>query len=455
MKGTPFKIFIAVLMAGLIGIGGELFLVFHLNRLADGYSEILTEHIVNSEYIKNISGLLYKHQAITANHIAANSEELYNEYEAQAKDIEEQLNVLFDEFGKRMTGDRREQLFHLCYSDYRSYIQNAEVAFKFSREGSDETASYYVVNVMYVFVETVNEHLDDLQKLASEEMRAASDKMDEYIAASQTVGIICITGIIAAVIVCIILCVRITSGLDRHKKRLEIEVEEKNSDIRRHNEKMLELQNNIIIAMANLIESRDGDTGEHVKRTSRYVTMLAEAAQKKGLYPEILTDSYVELLAKAAPMHDIGKISVPDSILQKPGKLTPEEFERIKSHAPEGGRIIREVMEGIEEKEYVDIAATVAEGHHEKWDGGGYPSGLRGDDIPLSARIMAIADVFDALISKRCYKEAMPLDKAFGIISDSAGTHFDPELAQIFVSLRPDIESYLSDCRKNDNYAEI
>lgn len=445
MRGTPFKIFIAVLIAGLIGIAGEIFLVYHMNRLSDGYSEIITEHIVNTEYIHEISGLLYKHQAIAANHVAAESKVFYDEYEAQAKDIEEQLNVLFDEFGKRMTGDKREQLFHLCYSDYRSYLMNSEVAFKFSREGSDATASFYVVNVMYGFVETVNEHLDDLKQLASEEMQAASDRMDGYIAASRLVEKICITGIVAAVIVCIILCVRITSSLDRHKNRLELEVEEKTGDLRRHNEKMLELQNNIIIAMANLIESRDGDTGEHVKRTSRYVTMLAEAAQKKGLYPEMLTDSYVELLAKAAPMHDIGKISVPDSILQKPGKLTPEEFEWIKSHAPEGGRIIREVMDGIEEKEYVDIAATVAEGHHEKWDGSGYPSGLKGTEIPLSARIMAIADVFDALISKRCYKEAMSLDDAFRIISESAGTHFDPELAQIFVTLRPEIEEYLSD----------
>lgn len=445
MNGTPFKIFISVLMAGLIGIVGEIFLVCHINRLSEGYSEMISEHIVNSEYIHELSGLLYRHQAISANHVSADSDVLYDKYEAEAKEIEDRLNVIFDEFGDRMTGDEREQLFHLCYSDYRGYLQNAEVAFKFSREGSTETASYYLVNVMSVFVETANEHLDDLQQLLSQEMQAASDKMDEYIAASRFVGIVCIAGIVAAVAACIFLCVRITSSLDRHKRKLEIEVEEKTGDLRRHNEKMIELQNNIIIAMANLIESRDGDTGEHVKRTSRYVTMLAEAAQQRGLYPEVLTDSYVELLAKAAPMHDIGKISVPDSILQKPGKLTPEEFERIKSHAPEGGRIIREVMDGIEEKAYVDIAATVAEGHHEKWDGGGYPSGLKENEIPLSARIMAIADVFDALISKRCYKDAMSLDEAFGIISDSAGTHFDPELARIFISLRPEIEDYLSE----------
>ncbi len=171
--------------------------------------------------------------------------------------------------------------------------------------------------------------------------------------------------------------------------------------------------------------------------------MLASAAKESGYCTDILTDGYIELLSKAAPMHDIGKISVPDSILQKPGKLTGDEFESIKSHAAEGGRIIRDVMSGIEEKDYIDIAADVASCHHEKWDGTGYPLGLSGGGIPLCARIMAIADVFDALISKRCYKESMPLDEAFGIIGESAGTHFDPTLAELFLGLRNDIESYL------------
>lgn len=143
-------------------------------------------------------------------------------------------------------------------------------------------------------------------------------------------------------------------------------------------------------------------------------------------------------------MHDIGKIAVPDHILQKPGRLTPEEFETIKQHACEGGKIVREVLGSIEEKEYVEIASDVAAYHHEKWDGSGYNQGLAGEDIPLSARIMAVADVFDALVSKRCYKEAMPMEEAFDEIERSAGTHFDPRLAEVFLDLRDEITEFLS-----------
>jgi len=253
-----------------------------------------------------------------------------------------------------------------------------------------------------------------------------------------------------SVAVCLAFCVRITLNLEKYKDALEKDVERKAEALREHSEKMLRIQNNTIIGMANLIESRDGDTGEHVKRTSRYVNMLASAAKESGYCADILTDGYIELLSKAAPMHDIGKISVPDSILQKPGKLTGDEFESIKSHAAEGGRIIRDVMSGIEERDYIDIAADVASCHHEKWDGTGYPNGLSGGGIPLCARIMAIADVFDALISKRCYKEPMSLDAAFGIIKESAGTHFDPTLAELFLGLRNDIESYLKNMAAED-----
>ena len=142
-------------------------------------------------------------------------------------------------------------------------------------------------------------------------------------------------------------------------------------------------------------------------------------------------------------MHDIGKIVVPDSILQKPGRLTPEEFEAIKQHSAEGGRIVREVLGSIEEKDYVEIAADMAAHHHEKWDGSGYTAGLSEEGIPLSARIMAVADVFDALVSKRCYKSAMPLEEAFAELKRSAGTHFDPQLIAVFLGLRNEITEYL------------
>jgi response regulator RpfG family c-di-GMP phosphodiesterase len=239
----------------------------------------------------------------------------------------------------------------------------------------------------------------------------------------------------------LIYSVVITYKLDSYKNDLEKEVEEKSRALSEHHEKMISIQNNTIIGMANLIENRDGDTGGHVKRTSSYVGMLARAAQNKGYCADVLTDDYIEMLTKAAPMHDIGKIAIPDSILKKPGRLTPQEFECIKTHAAEGGRIVEEVLDGIEEKEYVEIAKEVASGHHEKWDGSGYPLGLKADNIPISARIMAIADVFDALVSKRCYKEAMTYTQAFEEIKRCAGTHFDPVLAALFVEIQDEVKT--------------
>ena len=143
--------------------------------------------------------------------------------------------------------------------------------------------------------------------------------------------------------------------------------------------------------MANLIESRDSDTGEHVKRTSLYAELLGKAAKEAGYHKEIITDGYIEILKKAAPMHDIGKIAVSDSILKKPGKLTEEEFKKIQNHTIAGEKIIMEVLSGIESEDYVKIAADIAVSHHERWDGNGYPYKLKGEEIPLEARIMELS----------------------------------------------------------------
>lgn len=443
MKNIPLKIFIMVLIAGVVGISGMIILKNDIGDLSEGYRSITDEYSANKQYTLEIRALLSRHQALVANHTAANSEEKYSEYEASADGIETQLRDMFSELGGRMGGDESEKIYHKAYSSFLSYLQNADIAFGFSREGSKGTADYYIVNVMDDYAGKVNANLDALDGYTEEEICAARDRMDGYISFSTVSAAVCISAVAVSVAVCLTFCVKITSDLEKYKDALEKDVERKAAALREHSEKMLRIQNNTIIGMANLIESRDGDTGEHVKRTSRYVSMLASAAKESGYCTDILTDGYIELLSKAAPMHDIGKISVPDSILQKPGKLTAEEYDSIKSHAAEGGRIIREVMSGIEEKDYIDIAADVAAFHHEKWDGTGYPRGLSGGDIPLCARIMAIADVFDALISKRCYKAPMPLDEAFGIIENSAGTHFDPDLAGLFLGLREDIESYL------------
>lgn len=227
------------------------------------------------------------------------------------------------------------------------------------------------------------------------------------------------------------------------QKSLQIKILEKTIEADKEGKRRLALQNHIINSLASLVENRDADTGDHIQRTSAYVEILARKAMEHGIYTDVITEEFIEVVRRAAPMHDIGKIVVSDTVLKKPGKLTPEEFEQMKLHAIEGGRIINEVIGVSEDKEYVAIASDVATYHHERWDGKGYPYGLQGTEIPISARLMAIADVFDALVSPRCYKEPMSQDKAFRIIQEESGSHFDPVLAQLFLDTRDETERVL------------
>ena len=205
------------------------------------------------------------------------------------------------------------------------------------------------------------------------------------------------------------------------------------AEVKESQRKMQEMQTHIISGLANLIENRDIETGEHITRTSNYARLLAELAAKEGVYTEQLTSHFIALIYALAPLHDIGKIVVSDRILRKPGKLTDEEYEIMKRHAAVGGSLVREVLNGITDEEYISFASDVATFHHEKWNGAGYPTGLKEDKIPLSARIMAIADVYDALVSERCYKKPMPPEEAVKIIQEESGTHFDPKLVSVFL----------------------
>ena len=210
--------------------------------------------------------------------------------------------------------------------------------------------------------------------------------------------------------------------------------------------KMSGMQNHIITSLASLIESRDADTGEHVIRTSYYAKRLAEEIKPLKTYGKEMNDEFVALIYLLAPLHDVGKIVVSDQILTKPARLTPEEFEEMKKHASMGGIVVRQILEGVSDEEYVKFASDIAMYHHERWDGTGYPEGLKGKKIPLAARIMAIADVFDALTSERCYKPKMEPEQAFKIIEEEAGTHFDPNLVKIFLKHRDEYENYLNVC---------
>lgn len=203
--------------------------------------------------------------------------------------------------------------------------------------------------------------------------------------------------------------------------------------------KIRELNKDMVLGFANLVENRDESTGGHVKRTSSYVELLAKELLKRGIYGDTINDEFVTNLTNAAPMHDIGKMSIPDHILQKPGKLTDEEYAIMKSHAENGGRIIKQTFSHIGDDNYRQMVYEVARYHHEKWNGKGYPEGRSKKEIPLAARIMAIADVFDAISQKRCYRDAIPLEECFSIIEKGRGTDFEPELVEVFLGMKKEI----------------
>ena len=194
----------------------------------------------------------------------------------------------------------------------------------------------------------------------------------------------------------------------------------------------------IILAMASLAETRDNDTGNHLLRTQHYVRALAEACLARGHFTGELDAVAIDLLCKSAPLHDIGKVGIPDSILLKPGRLDPEEYEIMKTHAEIGRAAIATAERHLGTcTPFFEMAQAIAHTHHEKWDGSGYPRGLKGEEIPLCGRLMAVADVYDALVSERVYKKAMPHDEAVALIVADRGRHFDPVLTDVFREIAP------------------
>ncbi len=202
--------------------------------------------------------------------------------------------------------------------------------------------------------------------------------------------------------------------------------------------KIYAIQDSVIRGMAVMVESRDNSTGGHINRTSDCVEVFVNNLRNTEKYAN-LTDSFCKNVIKAAPMHDLGKIAVDDAVLRKPGKFTDEEYEIMKNHSAEGARIVENVLSEVDDLEFKSIAINVAHYHHEKWNGSGYPEKISGENIPIEARIMAFADVFDALVSKRCYKDSFSYEKAFGIIEESLGTHFDPDLGKVFLNCKEEL----------------
>lgn len=233
-------------------------------------------------------------------------------------------------------------------------------------------------------------------------------------------------------------------GACLERKRLHDQEQEHLSLIESYNVRLEEMvqeqigetisaQHASILAMSKLAESKDPETGAHLDRMREYCAILAEALQGKDRYQALIDKKYIETIHAASPLHDIGKVGIPDAVLLKPGSLTDEEWEIMRTHPLIGADTLRTVDRKHPGNALIEMGIEIAESHHEKWDGSGYPRGLKGEDIPLSARILALGDVYDALTSRRCYKEAFSHEKARSIIEEGSGSHFDPEVVEAFL----------------------
>ena len=223
--------------------------------------------------------------------------------------------------------------------------------------------------------------------------------------------------------------------LNRMKTHLDID-----GIIRERTSRLREIRNSIVSVLADMVETRDKGTGGHIERTSVYMKILIQEMKERGLYADEMQDWDVEKMISSARMHDLGKITITDTIINKPGRLTDNEFEVMKGHASEGERIIDEIISRTGEGEFLNNARLFAGTHHERWDGKGYPRGLKETEIPLQGRIMAIVDVYDALVSERPYKKAFTDEEAVEIIMKNAGTHFDPKITELFYEVREHIK---------------
>jgi len=434
MRKIISHIFAIVLFANIVCAAAMIVMTYNATTITDLYQNNLSIYWGNREDISKISQDMYYMESLLWVHILTESDD--GRFDDIEQNIEQSKAEIIDKFNTLDAGlpDKDEkELLHQVSKNYTAFANHISVVTSLSRSGAVDSATYYVNTNMIPYLHTARDTLLTISGLIDNKCVEAEENMENAIAMVSITKVICIAVVGFIVILCITM-VFINSRRIISQQELERES---------HQQRIMNLQYQTIVSMANLIENRDGETGEHVKRTGKFVDMITKALKADSRYSRDIDDRFEENMWKAAPLHDIGKIKIPDAILNKPGRLTNDEFTVMKTHASEGGDIIEGTIGELEEQDYLDMAHDVARYHHERWDGTGYPDGLKGEEIPLCARIMAVADVFDALVSHRCYKEPMSIDEAYRIITEESGTHFDPEIVRIFIKIRPDIEQVI------------
>ena len=429
---------IVIIFAELVGLFGILFLRHYFDLNLKTYQNFINVNFVERTDISTIKQLIYEHEAVMKNYIWEKSPEARVDIRESLALVElklrHQLNDHIEVMEKSNFGTYKMGLFTSVKDDLITYLNyNAVIcAANLDEEGSRQNIEKYVKENVNPLIKHVNNSIKLLESVSQNETDTINRKMSRNFSRCQTISLLSVILMGIACIICFWHSFKVFSSLEKDKNSaLE--------DASHKEERISEIQHRTIIGIAEIIESRSGETGQHVKRTSKFVNMIATKCKEMGVHPEMITEEYIDLITRAAPLHDVGKITISDTILNKPGKLTPEEFEDMKKHALVGGRLIHQFLKGIEDEKYLQIAQDIATYHHEKFNGKGYPYGLSGTDIPLSARIMAIADVFDALVSQRCYKQAMNYNDAFALIDSEAGEHFDPVLVHVFMQIKEEI----------------
>lgn len=433
MKKRINRLIILVIITCIINILFDTFLLYENFKNRQTYKTIINEYIPREEDFQQFSEAIYETQSLTLVQILTTDANRSKECINRIKELDKEIRTKLTSFTAFSPNKEQQKLLRELYNTYDTYYSQQKFVTEIESEQSLALAHNYVNNIMDTSVKKMNTTLDKIK----ENMLKQIDYGREQFAKSQTYSTVLTISVsmffTLLIITLFIMFRRFTKQLERN---IDLEISKREKQI-------IHMQSKTIEGMAELVESRDGETGLHVRNTAFYAELLAKKLAEDSPYKKILTPEYISLIKRYAPLHDVGKIVISDAILLKPARLTQDEFELMKTHTVEGGLIIDSILSDIETPEHIEIAKNIAVYHHEKWDGTGYPHQISGQGIPLCARIMSVADVFDALISKRCYKDAFSLDEAYRIIKDATGTQFDPLIVDAFLSERKKIEAYL------------